>query len=116
MAASAPSLWDAVAESDAANRTPLSLQADFEEWLATPDGQRVLREVIRRARSLRAVGFRQFGIGAIWEAIRYDRAVALGPDINGYALNNNWRSRIARHVMDTCPDLGGFFSTRELTA
>jgi len=35
-------------------------------------------------------------------------------DPDGWKLNNNYTSRYARLVMDECPDLDGFFNTREL--
>lgn len=93
----------------------LTLQEQFEEWLDTDDGVTVYEEVIRRARALRGRGFRHFGIKALWEAIRYDRAIQLGPNA-GFKINNNFHSRMARLVMDRCPDLADFFETRELKA
>ena len=93
----------------------LTIQERFEEWLDTPDGRHVYAEVIRRAETLRLRGWRHFAIGALWEAIRYDRSVQVGPE-NGFKLNDHYRSRMARRVMDDDPSLRGFFETRGLRA
>jgi len=93
-----------------------SLQAQFEAWLATPDGQAVYAHVRDRALRLYDRGWRHFGIAALWEAARYDRALQVGPDAEGYKANNSWRSRLARRLMDDVPELADFFTTRELTA
>lgn len=92
-----------------------SIQERFDAWLATPDGQLVYRECRERALRLRARGWRHFAIGALWESVRYDRSVQVGPD-DGWRLNDHYRSRMARLLMDTEPDLAGFFETRELRA
>lgn len=90
------------------------LDAAFREWLATEDGRAILADVRARALSLRRSGWRHFGIGALWEAVRYDRALQVGPDAEGWRCNNSWRSRVARLLMSEEPELVGFFETREL--
>lgn len=90
------------------------LGAAFREWLATDDGRAILEDVRRRALDLRRRGFAHFGIGALWEAARFDRALVLGPDAEGFRLNNNHRSRAARLLMEQQPELAGFFEVREL--
>lgn len=92
-----------------------SIQDRFEEWLGTPDGRLVYQECRQRAHALRGRGWRHFAIGAIWESVRYDRAIRVGPE-DGYKLNDHYRSRMARLLMDTEPELAGFFETRELRA
>lgn len=103
-----PTLWD--------QRARTTLEERYAAWLATPDGQRVSREVLRRALALRRQGFKRYGIAAIWEAIRYDWSVRAGPDAAGFAFNNDWRSRLARDLMAENAELVGFFETRTLTA
>lgn len=93
---------------------PSDLDAAFQEWLATEDGRVILEAVRRRAIDLRRRGFSHFGIGALWESARYDRALHVGPDAEGFRINNNYRSRAARLLMKEEPALVGFFETREL--
>jgi hypothetical protein len=63
---------------------------------------------------MKDLGFPSFGIAAIWEAIRYDRTLEVGPDGDGYVMNNSYRSYMAREVMERESDLAGFFETRGL--
>jgi hypothetical protein len=93
-----------------------SLQARFEAWLATPDGQAMYGHIRTRALRLYDRGWRHFGIAALWEAARYDQALAVGPDAEGYRANNSFRSRLARRLMEDDPVLEGFFETRVLSA
>jgi hypothetical protein len=94
----------------------ISLQQRYEEWRATPDGQTVYQAVHDAALRLRRRGFRHYGIAALFEAARYTYSLRVGPDAEGFKLNNNWRSRLARELMDDEPDLAGFFELRGLTA
>ena len=91
------------------------LVKDFYEWRATTDGEKVYQEVVRRARVIRERGFRHFGIRCIWEVIRYDYAVQLGPD-HGFRLNDHYHAFIAREVMRNNTDLEGFFELRTSVA
>lgn len=93
----------------------LTIQQRFDEWLLTPDGQSVYEAVRFRAYALRARGWDHFGIGALWEGVRYDRSVQVGPE-GGFRLNDHFRSRLARRLMDDHPALAGFFETRRLSA
>ncbi len=101
-----PSLWE--------RRTLLTHQGRFEEWLSSEDGREVEFQIVRRAKLLQARGWRRYGMKALWESIRYDRAVDIGPDADGWKLNNDFTSRMARHVMRRHPELAGFFETREI--
>lgn len=92
-----------------------SLQQRYEEWRASTDGQAVYASVRERALRLRDRGWTHFGIGALWESVRYDRAIAVGPE-DGYKLNDHYRSRMARELMEREPDLADFFELRELRA
>jgi hypothetical protein len=95
---------------------PDHVAAAFDAWAATPDGKEALREVEARAVRLHQAGHRSWGIAAIWEAIRYDRAVQIAPDREGWRLNNNHRALASRHIEARNPYLRGFFTTRERTA
>lgn len=74
----------------------------------------IIDEVADRCRRLRARGFERYGIGAIVEAIRFDRSLAMGDDESGFRVNNSVRSRLARRVMADHTDLDGFFELRRL--
>lgn len=101
-----PSLW-------AADRGPLIVR--YRAWRKTVAGRTVYFEAIARARALRRAGFAHYGIAAIVEAIRYDRAIAVRRDEAGFRINNNHRALLAREIMDDpgCTDLVGFFALRE---
>lgn len=94
----------------------LPLQEKYDNWRATADGQEVYHAIEEAALRLRARGFNHYGIAALYEAARYTRALRVGPDAEGFKLNNNWKSRIARDLMAEHPDLIGFFETRTLRA
>lgn len=106
----APTLWDVAARRGSA--FPVTLQEQFDAWLESPDGRRVYREVANRSLTLRSRGWKHFGIAAICEAIRYDWSVQVGPDAEGWKVNNNYRAFMARRVMADYPQLEGFFETR----
>ena len=94
----------------------LTLQERYDEWRASDDGREVYAAVRDAAIRLRNRGFRHYGIAALFEAARYTRALRVGPDAEGFKMNNNWRSRLARELMDHEPELAGFFELRELKA
>jgi hypothetical protein len=85
----------------------------FLAWLEGSDGQCVLREVLKRAHALKARGVERYGIKALVEGIRYEAITSWGFRL---ALSNNHTARLARLVMDTEPELAGFFETRRLRA
>ena len=89
------------------------LQYEFNRWIETEDGQRALQAILMRCMLLKRSGHTHYGIGALWESVRYDYSVRLGPD-HGFKMNNNYRSRMARYIMDRNPSLEGFFETRRL--
>lgn len=94
---------------------PRTLDDKFRQWLLTTNGRRVKAEVAHRALLLRRRGVAHYGIGAIFESIRFDYAAGLlGKDPEGYRLNNNYRSRLARLLADEHPELRGFFEERRL--
>lgn len=100
-------LWDYFAD-----QRPLDDQ--YGAWRRTEDGQEVYTNVRDRALRLRARGWQHFGIKALWEAARYDRALAVGPDAAGFKMNNNLHSRMARELMASVPELADFFELRRL--
>jgi hypothetical protein len=85
----------------------------YATWRQTEAGRVVYHEAHLRALQLRRRGLEHYGIAAIVEAIRYDRAVEIGEDDAGYRINNNHRAYLARELMAADPRLAGFFRTRD---
>ena len=69
----------------------------------------VYAELVRIARQLKAAGHKRYGIGALFEVVRFHRALATTGD---FKLNNNYRAIYARVIMAKNTDLAGFFETR----
>ncbi len=73
---------------------------------------RVYVELVKLARMLQGKGREHYGIGALFEVVRFHRAIQTTDAL--FKLNNNYRSRYARLIMGQEIDLDGFFETREL--
>jgi hypothetical protein len=88
-------------------------------WLKWWDWHLTHPEVLHKLRhfALRAKerGMAQYGIGALWEVLRWHVAVEDGK-IDEFKCCNNYRSRYARYLMWRFPELKGFFNLRELRA
>ena len=102
----------------AQNRLPFDapvsiVEKEFLAYSQTVHARELEAEVISRAERLRAAGWKHYGIAAIFEAIRFDRDSRLGPGADGYKLNNNHRSFVARKIMAEHPNLAGFFWIRQ---
>lgn len=71
-----------------------------------------------RALALRWVeaGASRVGIATLFETLRYTSALAGVRDGQGYRLNNNYRSRYARLLMEQEPRLAGLFQLRTIRA
>jgi hypothetical protein len=90
-----------------------TIQERFEEFHAAhPE---VYTYLLALAREVRHKGYKRYGIGALWERLRWHFQIeeALGED---FKLNNDFRSRYARKLMQEQPELDGFFEIRELQA
>lgn len=57
-------------------------------------------------------GRERISIGVLWEVTRWE--TALGDPEADYRLNNNYRPRYARLIMEQEPDLAGLFETRRM--
>lgn len=72
-----------------------------------PDVYFRLREM---AMKLKQRGHKQYGIAALFEAMRFHQALeTTDPD---FKLNHNYRALYARQLMKQEPELDGFFKTR----
>jgi hypothetical protein len=89
-----------------------SIEERYVRWRRTEAGRVVYHDARLRALALRRAGLRHYGIAAIVEAIRYDRAVEVGRDEAGFKVNNNHRALLARELMQE-PGLEGFFQVRD---
>jgi hypothetical protein len=78
------------------------------------DYPQVYRLMVGFARQARKRGYEHYGIAAITERARWEVHMTWGPDWEGFKLNNDFKSRYARLIMDTEPDLAGFFRVRRL--
>lgn len=74
----------------------------------------VYTELCDMARQLKARGYHRIGIELIWSAFRWNRMMRTTADEYGFKLNDHFRSRYARLIMATEPDLADFFHTRVL--
>lgn len=89
---------------------PETIQQQFEAFHKRhPEVYRILVSRARRA----MVKDKRVGIGCLWENIRWYFYVERDET---FKLNNNYRSRYARLIMDQESDLADYFETRELTA
>jgi len=70
----------------------------------------VYRYAVTVSRYTKRRGLTHYGIGAVWEIMRFKYLETHG-DI--YKLNNNYRAWYARQIMAREPDLVGFFVTRD---
>ena len=88
------------------------LEREFLEFhLANPD---VYTALLNYAVQLQARGRKRYGIGALFEVLRWHKAMTTtDPD---FKLNNNHRAFYARLIMTRESALDGFFSVRRSVA
>jgi hypothetical protein len=72
--------------------------------------------LVKLARDLMARGRRRIGIGMLFEVLRWQYQMATVDPASDFKLNNNYRSRYARLIMENEPDLADAFEVRELKA
>lgn len=68
--------------------------------------------LVKLARQARRAGRKKIGIGMLFERMRWE--IFINTTGDDYKLNNNYRSRYARLIMDTESDLQGMFEVRGL--
>lgn len=90
-----------------------TIQRDFEAFHAA--NPHVYAELVRLARLYHARLGTYPGIGMLWEVARWNIALDTRTDAV-WKLNNNYRSRYARLMMDNELDLHDAFETRRLKA
>lgn len=70
--------------------------------------------LVRLARQGVGSGKKRIGIGMLWEVMRWEMGLDVVDDGEEFKLNNSYRSRYARLIMKTEPDLAEIFETRTL--
>lgn len=75
----------------------------------------VYAELRRLALDLVGRGRKRYGIGGLFEVLRWHRAMSTDSD-DGFRLNNNHRAFYARMLMRNNPALVDFFAKRESEA
>lgn len=90
------------------------LEAPFVDWLR---GNPVIVEAFRQAAvEWYRAGNDRCSAKMLAEVIRWKHGLT-SRDSDGYKVNNNWTSRLGRHVVATTPELpADFFETRVLRA
>ena len=77
----------------------------------------VFDQLVDLARTALEHGRTRIGIGHLFEVLRWQRMIAGLPDeAEDFKLNNDYRSRYARLIMRTVPELDGLFETRRITS
>jgi CRISPR/Cas system-associated endonuclease Cas3-HD len=90
-----------------------TIEAQFRRFNALHPA--VYDELVRLCREGRAAGMERVGIGMLWEVLRWKTQLRGLPALGeAFKLNNNYRSRYARLIMEREPDLADIFETREL--
>ena len=72
----------------------------------------VWRRLVEIAHGLRARGHRQYGMKALFEVLRYERALTTNDPTSIFKLNNDYAAVYAREIMRVETSLAGFFTIR----
>ena len=73
----------------------------------------VYEQLENLALQLRRSGVTRWGMKALWEVLRYELVLRTSSSARSFRLNNNYPAYYARMLMDSHPELNGFFETRE---
>ena len=74
----------------------------------------VYKSLVDLARKLKKAGRRSYGIASLFEAVRWHQAISGGTIYDGLKVNNNYKPRYARLIMEREADLKDFFEVRIL--
>ncbi len=86
------------------------IQADFERF--HEQNPKVLERLEDMARRWFAEGHQSIGIGMLWEALRWFTGIETQGD--AFRLNNNYRSRYVRLLIERNPEWADRFQVRAL--
>ncbi len=74
----------------------------------------VYRRLVEMAMQLHDRGRTKIGIGMLFEVLRWETMMRTEDLTSSFKLNNNYRSRYARLIMRSYPELDGIFNLREI--
>lgn len=74
----------------------------------------VYTELVALTRTAQLKGRQKIGIGMLFEVLRWNRMLITLDGESPFKLNNNYRSRYARLIMEQEPRLSGMFNLRDL--
>lgn len=107
-----PPLWAASRrgnhQTEATGRPGESHAEGFARFHA--ENPEVLTKLVELADLGRSRGVTRWGIGRLFEKLRWDHAIATRGET--FALNNNYRAFYVRLILARRPDLEGFFEMR----
>ena len=92
--------------------TLFASELEMKFWEFHKNNPQVYVTLVRLARELKDTGHRKIGIGMLFEVVRWQTMLRTEGD--PYKMNNNYRSRYARLIMENEPDLEDIFDLREL--
>src|SRR6266542_3564920 len=92
--------------------SPRAKTIDARFWAFHQANPLVYVNLVRLAREAKAKGHNRISIGMLWEVLRWNRLVAVVDATSLYELNDNYRSRFARLIMQQETDLDGIFEVR----
>jgi hypothetical protein len=92
-----------------------TIQEAFEQFHS--ENPQVYEELVALAREAHSNGATKLAIGMLWEVLRWRHKLYLRTEDRSqhlYGLNDHYRSRYARLIMDQERDLDGIFEVRRL--
>jgi hypothetical protein len=96
--------------SDFLGTQPDRIERDF--WAFHVSNPRVYAELRDHALHLRSKGRSHYGIKALFEVVRFHRALQTQDKCSEWKLNNNYTALYARMLMANEPELRDFFRIR----
>lgn len=92
----------------------VTTQARFEKFHAAhPE---VYRRLVVMSYRVKRSGRDKWAISNLWEVLRWESQIVGLPDATeSFKLNDHYKSRYARRIMEREPELDGFFEVRQLT-
>lgn len=92
---------------------PVTIQERFERYHTKhPE---VFNHLVRLAREVKSTGLKRCGISLLWERLRWFYWIECDAS-EKYRMNDNYRSRFVRLLIDKHPEFKGFFKLRRLRA
>ena len=79
-------------------------------WKFHAENPDVYDELVTLSKRLADAGRKKYGIGALFEVVRFHRSIKTTDPV--FKLNNNFRALYARLIMRDLPELEDFFEIR----